>query len=337
MPMKDNTHTYSFSVQHILSLMIYCNYNEFQYKLSKTYRANNGMDHTNFYQIGVYLKQAVRSFGTTIRDGDISIFYHGISEALSFPAYVNNVRVYGPLSSTCSIVAATNFTSVNRGIIIEFGDTKHIESTSPKYFSCSWLSDFTAESEYLFLQNRASVQIHNIIDTKLGYEYKKLLNVLKDIEMLTTIRIVPQTHLLSSEKAITKTISRQLFYHLKKQLLVFQSYGTLICKTYFENVEEICLDYALYHKRYPFMLDLLGHTLTLNALHTIYTNIKRITMENVSLESKLLDDILNYFVTNGSVSNLKRIVIRDVLPESKLNMLQTVEQYKTKYNQQHIN
>eukprot|EP01083_Nonionella_stella_P109552 319577_1 len=313
---KGNVHTYSFSVQHILSLMIYCNYNEFQYKLSKTYRANNGMDHTNFYQIGVYLKQSVRSFGTTIRDGDISIFYHGISEALSFPAYVNHVRVYGPLSSTCSRTAATNFTNINHGIIIEFGDTKHAQSTSPKYFSCSWLSDFTAESEYLFLQNRASVQIHNIIDTKLGHEYMKLLNVLKDIQMLTTIRTVPQLRLLSSTKTITKVISSQL-----SRKHVLPSY----------------LDYALYHKRYPFMLDLLGHTLTLNALHTIYTNIKRITMENVSLESTLLDDILNYFVTNGSVSNLKRIVIRDVLPESKLNMLQTVEQYQTKYNQQHIN
>eukprot|EP01084_Bolivina_argentea_P239337 402296_1 len=46
------------SLDHILSLMVYCNYTELQYQFSKTYRESNGTKHATFYHLGKYLKCA---------------------------------------------------------------------------------------------------------------------------------------------------------------------------------------------------------------------------------------------------------------------------------------
>eukprot|EP01084_Bolivina_argentea_P255420 429586_1 len=42
--------------EYLLSLMIYCNYTELQYKFSETYRTDNGNQHGNFFYLGKYLK-----------------------------------------------------------------------------------------------------------------------------------------------------------------------------------------------------------------------------------------------------------------------------------------
>ena len=39
--------------------MTYCNYTNFQHLFSKTYRENDGKDHTQFYWFGKLLKEAV--------------------------------------------------------------------------------------------------------------------------------------------------------------------------------------------------------------------------------------------------------------------------------------
>eukprot|EP01084_Bolivina_argentea_P016469 30823_1 len=53
---KSNIKWIDMPVQCILSLMIYCNYMELQYQLSKTYRENEGKSHCNFFHLGKYLK-----------------------------------------------------------------------------------------------------------------------------------------------------------------------------------------------------------------------------------------------------------------------------------------
>eukprot|EP01084_Bolivina_argentea_P203785 347986_1 len=116
-------YTWSFSIQHILSLMIYCNFTQLQYKFSKTYRENNGKNHNEFYNLGKYLKISVKIFGTEIHKGNISQFYHGIGQKLLFPSYigVDGVLIYCPLSTSSSFEVAMNFTNNNNGLIIQFG------------------------------------------------------------------------------------------------------------------------------------------------------------------------------------------------------------------------
>eukprot|EP01083_Nonionella_stella_P268860 909198_1 len=107
-------------VEHLLALMFYCNYDTLQAQFSLTYRQS--IPKTNqFYHWGRLLKEAVHKYGTTIQDGDVKVFYHGISEQLLFPEIIGNnqrgISIYCPLSTSDSISVALNFAKEKDGLI----------------------------------------------------------------------------------------------------------------------------------------------------------------------------------------------------------------------------
>eukprot|EP01084_Bolivina_argentea_P101716 182316_1 len=178
-------------VEYVLALMIYCNFDCLQYEFSKTYRSEfeDGEDHRNFYCLGKYLKISVHHFGTSIKCGSIKVFYHGVNQQLFFSQYIgrytmNGLSILCPLSTTSCIEVAANFSNNNSGLIIEFGDVFGLTN----YFSVGWLSDFSSEREFLFLQNydylNHGLEINNIIDTVSGCEYSLILNAIKSIHDL---------------------------------------------------------------------------------------------------------------------------------------------------------
>eukprot|EP01084_Bolivina_argentea_P218709 371088_1 len=160
---KSNTDWNSMLLQHVLSVMVYCNYTELQYQFSKTYREDLCKNHNSFYYFGKYLKITVAEFGTRIMNGKIKKFYHGIGDKLSFPQCIgehsNGVYIQCPLSTTSSFEVSTNFTNSNKGLIVQFAGFD-----MARYFSCSWLSDFANEAEHLFVQNYFGIHFKNIIE-----------------------------------------------------------------------------------------------------------------------------------------------------------------------------
>eukprot|EP01084_Bolivina_argentea_P055054 100952_1 len=144
------------TLNEILSLMVYANFTNLQYEFTKTYREKCGKDHTHFYHLGKYLKQAVHAYGTEIRNGNINEFvndnvkgfYHGIGQKLQFPHIIGErgigVKILCPLSTSSSFSVATNFTNANNGLIIEISTNW----SKAKYFSVAWLSDYN-EQEYV--------------------------------------------------------------------------------------------------------------------------------------------------------------------------------------------
>eukprot|EP01084_Bolivina_argentea_P304515 525917_1 len=149
------------NLEYLLSIMIYCNFTELQCIFSATYRVSNFSAHNNFYHLGSNLKHLVHQFGTEIRHGNVKIFYHGINDMLILPAYVSNIYIYGPLSTTSSFAVATNFANCNNGLVIEFQAWYNSQCT---YFATAWLSDFGNEQEYFFIQNKHSLYVKNVID-----------------------------------------------------------------------------------------------------------------------------------------------------------------------------
>eukprot|EP01084_Bolivina_argentea_P132863 234463_1 len=149
----------------ILSLMFYSNYNELQFAFSKTYREQQNQ-HNNFYHFGKYLKMAVNQNGSVVHHNDVTRFYHGIGDKLLFTK-TKNIIVNGPLSTSSSFSAATNFTNNNKGLIVVFNE---IGWSFNRYFSTGWLSDYANESEYLFIQHWYYLAIVNIIDFESGAE-----------------------------------------------------------------------------------------------------------------------------------------------------------------------
>eukprot|EP01084_Bolivina_argentea_P059372 108423_1 len=161
---------FDIKLEHILSLMFYCNHDELQYLFSKTCRDNNINQHNNFYHLGRTIKRAISIYGTDFNKGNVNILYHGISKQLMFPSYIgyhdNGITIQCPLSTSSSVTVASNFTNNKNGLIIEFAYKQSIYEISNsfdvswpfkicKYFSVSWLSDYANESEYLFYQSGA--------------------------------------------------------------------------------------------------------------------------------------------------------------------------------------
>eukprot|EP01084_Bolivina_argentea_P248456 415629_1 len=96
-------------IEHLLAVMIYCNFTVLQNALSKTYRKQNKNEsfeqlverHSDFYWLGKYLKEAALQFGTYIKDGIVTSFYHGINQEVMFPRIFasNGIKIYCPLST----------------------------------------------------------------------------------------------------------------------------------------------------------------------------------------------------------------------------------------------
>eukprot|EP01084_Bolivina_argentea_P117291 208318_1 len=131
------------TLNHLLSLMIYCNYTEYQYHLSKSYRNAQESNHQCFFWIGKWLREVINKFGGNDR---AKIYYHGVGQKLHFKyPIIKKHFLYCPLSTTITLEVALNFTNFNNGLIIAF-KTEQLKS---RCISVAWLSDFTYESEYL--------------------------------------------------------------------------------------------------------------------------------------------------------------------------------------------
>eukprot|EP01084_Bolivina_argentea_P249353 417386_1 len=244
---------FRFLMNNILSLMVYCNYTILQCKLSKTYRENNGLQHTEFYHLGKYLKISVQKFGTETKDGSIESFYHGIGQQLMFPSFMGQVgigiSIKCPLSTSSSLPVAINFTDHNNGLIIEFG---FYEKAMSKYFAVSWLSDYPGESEYLFVQNYGYLTVKNIIDVQYGTEYKIILNALQCIDdilcepqpLYRPINIEKYPTLKNMILAILEhQLSRSSLTRYNSQIHSLSEYGQQMIDIYFGNYDTIFLNY----------------------------------------------------------------------------------------------
>ncbi len=88
-------HYPNIDIEHLLSLMTYCNYTKLQNKFSETYYKNINK-HNTFYNLGKNIKISIHQFGTEITNGNIQKFYHGINKRLIFPQIVcHHIGIYG--------------------------------------------------------------------------------------------------------------------------------------------------------------------------------------------------------------------------------------------------
>eukprot|EP01083_Nonionella_stella_P098563 277204_1 len=249
------------SIEHILSLMVYCNFSQLQYVFSKTYRENinNHENHRNFYHLGKWIKQSVHKFGTKIYETNVQTFYHGISEKLLFPSIVSNVQIYTPLSTSISLAASANFADSSKGLVIEFNGGCR---KSSRYLDVSWLSDYTDESEHLFIQNDIPLNIVNIMDGATGSHYKLILKSLQIIDHICIMSYTDKTKNNVFCAMISKIFENQLSIYCGdryKPWITLQNsqYGSKLINTYFCNKYAITINF-MYSKDYPFFFRIFG-------------------------------------------------------------------------------
>eukprot|EP01084_Bolivina_argentea_P305517 527794_1 len=183
---KHNKKWSCLEIEHVLSLMIYTNFDSLQRIFTKTYYHENYIKrHNEFFHLGKHLKLTIQKFGQNMNKAQI--LCHGTTQGLNFSRLNNyagfGVSIYCPLSTTSSMEVAINFTNQNQGRIIQFRDV----AASSKYFATNWLSDFPAELEHLFVQNTGFLHIQNIIDVQNNIEYETVLCALDWIQSITTV------------------------------------------------------------------------------------------------------------------------------------------------------
>eukprot|EP01084_Bolivina_argentea_P177102 306344_1 len=91
------------TVQHIICLMVYCNYDVLQAKFSETFRCNEDEEsivsvinrHRNYYHLGKLLREAVECFGSVFCCNVINV-YHGVDKTFRFPS--TSAYIKGPFS-----------------------------------------------------------------------------------------------------------------------------------------------------------------------------------------------------------------------------------------------
>ena len=181
------------STNNVLSVILYCDYDELSFKFSQTFRPLNSTEtygaiqkrNLEFGNLTKYLQQTVNAFGTRVFSSKVQIYYHGISFL-----YVNKfiARFNGPTSTTTKLAVAYNFAAAQQGIILELGKY----SGDIRCFNCSYFSKYPNEDERLYFcpplipLTRSSMylcimSIHNISSGEIYNKFTKYISILQKI------------------------------------------------------------------------------------------------------------------------------------------------------------
>eukprot|EP01084_Bolivina_argentea_P311094 538455_1 len=290
-----------FNIEYLLALMIYCNYTGLQFQFSKTYRLNRGEKHSEFYHLGKFLKISVRKFGTKISDGDVAKFFHGIGEKVLLPDYFggccqNGVTINCPLSTSSSLEVALNFANHNRGMVIEFVMERLSKDT--RYFSMSWLSDFSNEKEYLFIQNGEidTLRINNIVEAESGVHIEIILAALSLLENISEVWYLKPSFV----EIACAILSDQLSYNFPEYqpFKSLSTYAKAICDSWFQHKECIDIHYGLCADNFEdfqilktLFLSEVG-LINFKLIKMLFPNLRVVSLTDVDLRACILDDIL---------------------------------------------
>eukprot|EP01084_Bolivina_argentea_P253001 424867_1 len=328
------------NLECILALMVYCNCDQLQCELTKTYRLDEGKQHNEFFWFGKYLKISVHKFGTQIMDGSSDIkFYHGIGEQLLFPKYINGavlIQPQCPLSTSASLEVAINFTNHNQGILVQFN------GRTSSYFSVSWLSNYANEQEYLFIQNAefSGLNIENITDVNTGCEYNRILDALTVIDRMMMGRFDELDHVSNISHVLMKMIiSHQISYEIctYKSFETLSEYGRKLCDTFFKNRQYVYIDYSQWKDEYSFLVDLLCHAddidpvININAINILFPDMKHLALRNVNLSSSLLIHTLNHMKNHNSKSKQLSTMNIIFIEMSDLSLKQALQKHTKQY------
>eukprot|EP01084_Bolivina_argentea_P170686 295782_1 len=302
----------NLTTEQIFALIIYANFDKLQFLFSKSYRENT-KDHHNFYHLGKLLKMAIHNNGTSVTEGKIGLFYHGIGEQLVFPDLIGSngqgIYIFCPLSTSSSLTVATNFTNCNQGLIVQF-DGAHSEA---KYFSLSWLSDYPNESECLFIDNQAPLQISNIINALLGVEYNSIILPLKTMDTMLRGKRVD-----NFSNATCMLVACLFNYQLPSDMRaenscqgsLLDSYAKKIVNVYCNNKKQIVVDcediniqknsnlkQLFCHQKYKWI--------KLNTINALFPNVENVVVRNVDLCSTVFDEAFKHLNKNLKLNEIK--------------------------------
>eukprot|EP01084_Bolivina_argentea_P166037 288358_1 len=277
------------TLEHILSVLFYTDYDELSYYFSKTFRLSNteskqweqcakmNGEYGNWSRL---LIETVNVFGDKINKSQIDIFYHGISCLLTFPSFLTVFN--SPTSTTKQLCVATVFAS-ETGAILEL---KHGRGYAMKYFSCGWLSSYSNEDELLFISPQHSshqLRFHSIrsVENEQNYEYY--------IHALTILNYVIKgnKHLKDTDKItkFDKSIIKRFLSDNDNKKQKFPQYIKNVFKVFTRNTDIIVIKITYVNQYYKSLIPILfdGDSMVADFYNICNTfrNCKKVTIKVV--------------------------------------------------------
>eukprot|EP01084_Bolivina_argentea_P293720 505228_1 len=287
----------------VFCLMVYCNFDTLQYEFSRTYRDNIDQ-HNEFFHLARFLKVGINEWaGTSISGGKVKQFYHGITEKLLFPdvtgQFATGVSFYCPVSTTSSLSVAMNFSNQGQGLIIEFGHGWKLNSA--KYADVSWLSDYAAESERLFIAPQTPIQINNIFEPCTGYEFKSILKALAIADYIIHGSLLTEDISEEMQLLIVAIFAHQMS-HSNSDYKPFSSlhpYAVRLIDLFFKKqMLHVAFDYFHLVDTYQFIYHILCHSqyqwIKLKSVKDLFPNVRQICIHNICINEMVLRNILDH-------------------------------------------
>ena len=170
---------------HILSVILYCDFDKYQTEFSSTFRKLNYEEsfesvknrNREFWFQSKYLRETVQVFGSmednkVLNDGgfpqswfDKGPYFSGLNRVVTIPQFA--LQLHSPTSTTKQIEVSANFAGRD-GMVLQFNRGKDpIQRSLVMSFDCSWLSRYPDEDERLFMfgTDPIFVQSVQIIET----------------------------------------------------------------------------------------------------------------------------------------------------------------------------
>eukprot|EP01084_Bolivina_argentea_P053826 98764_1 len=178
-------------VRHVTAMLLYTNYTDLSYDISKSFRKISKMetDSSLKYRNSLYaninkaLREIVECYGQRIYLSSDPLFYHGVSY-LYFNKFVTSF--YGPTSTTKQMEVALIF-SDEGGLLLQLQQSAY-DDRNLKYFDCSLVSTFTNEDERLFCGGAYQIRFKSITLIKTATNLENFIRILTIFDNITNGR-----------------------------------------------------------------------------------------------------------------------------------------------------
>eukprot|EP01084_Bolivina_argentea_P201281 344073_1 len=250
------------TLNHILSIIFYCDWSELCTEFSKTFR-NATFDetisaiiqkHQEFAIWARYLRETIEYFGAkgfgdvVLRNSKMCIvneligpFYCGMSFEMVMPQF--NIRLSSPTSTSLHIEVATRFAE-EKGIVIQLNNDGTEISGDLRGFPCNWISNYSEEQEILFCGGEYRIRIESIITIISMQNFSEHLNALFYFDCMVNGSILGGHYLKTLVKTDYLILSSLIKHYLQNNGYI-NNYPAYINKTfeaYLNNKTEIVIN-----------------------------------------------------------------------------------------------
>eukprot|EP01084_Bolivina_argentea_P139261 244998_1 len=313
---------------NLLSVILYSDWSELCTEFSRTFRKlqiheplfhakKRNAEYAIWSRI---LRETVELFGCAFDDRDpenylTGPFYSGVSCKMSIPQF--SIRLSGPTSTSAHIEVAERFGG-DDGMIMELNNNGEMNCRTLRGFSCSWVSNYTGEAEYLFIGGHAPLKIDSIIlkvDSAV-HNYGLFFQPLYYFDCMVNGSVFSyQTAPCHVIKNVDKcyTVLQNLIHH---KLAIhgftnqYPSYINNTFESFINSKTQIILNLMEFQTSFGKLKDLLIHKMSLNATQaTSETNLCKITVFRLFKNAKNIIIYTTrkdrpYFHTNFNILSL---------------------------------